>query len=139
MPKEGQMQRGSSKAAPRVDEALKHDTEGMIRGGHATHSEEWKGTEPSGEDQPTVGLRPDEPDLEGPSNREATAADIEARSELASYLGRAHYPLRRAEVLALLDERNAPDHVVAMASRLEADATVANLQDLWRRIGGATE
>jgi hypothetical protein len=42
-------------------------------------------------------------------------------------------------VLDLLNERNAPDHVVARASRLPDGETVENLQDLWRRIGGATE
>jgi hypothetical protein len=120
------MERGNSKVGPRLDEELKHETEGLIRGGHGTHAEEWKEAEPSGEDQPIVGLRPEE-------------SELEQRAELASYLGRAPYPLVRDEVLQILADRQAPEHVVALAARLTAGVVVENLQDLWRRIGGATE
>ena len=53
------MERGSDKHSPRMDDALHAETEGLVRGGHDTHAEEWKQAEPSGEDQPDVDLAPD--------------------------------------------------------------------------------
>jgi hypothetical protein len=132
------MERGSSKVGPRLDDELKHDTEGLVRSGHDPRAEEWRGSEPSGEDQPRVSLRPEEPEGKGPGDG-PSAAEVEQRSELASYIGRAPYPLKRDALLAILAGRNAPDRLVALVSRLPAGESVANLQDLWRRLGGTTE
>jgi hypothetical protein len=40
------MERGSNKHGPRLDDELKHETEGLVRSGHPTHAEEWKEPEP---------------------------------------------------------------------------------------------
>jgi hypothetical protein len=131
------MERGSDKVAPRLDDEMKHEVEGLIRSGHDTHVEEWKSSEPSGDDQPVVQLRPHESTLEGPASG-MSAAEVEARSELASYLGRAPYPLDRAAVLSILSERHAPDAVLAMAEQLPATGTFTNLQDMWERLTGSS-
>jgi hypothetical protein len=91
------MERGSDKVSPRLDDELKHDTEGLVRSGHSTHAEEWKGSEPAGEDQPSVSLIPEIPPG-GDSNGMSTA-DIEGRAELAGYIARADYPLARDQLL----------------------------------------
>ncbi|HEX3897959.1 MAG TPA: hypothetical protein VHW74_02220 [Mycobacteriales bacterium] len=132
------MERGSSKVAPRLDDELKHDTDGIVKGGHDPRVEEWKGSEPPGEDQPRVGLRPEESTAEGPEDG-MSAADVEQRSELASYIARADYPLERDAIVAILTGRNAPDRLVTMVAGLPDGETVDNLQDLWRRLGGTTE
>lgn len=82
------MQRQSNKVGPRLDEDLKHDSEAIVRGGHASRAEEWKGSEPAAEDQPAVRLRPElaeaKVSLDG-SGEGMSAAEIELRSELATY------------------------------------------------------
>ena len=42
------MERGSTKHGAQLDEALKHETDGMVSGGRSTHAEEWKSAEPAG-------------------------------------------------------------------------------------------
>jgi hypothetical protein len=47
------MQRGNHHG-PRQDDALKHDTEGMIRGNGPTRAEEWHDPEPPADDDPVL-------------------------------------------------------------------------------------
>jgi Protein of unknown function (DUF2795) len=131
------MERGSDKMSPRQDDALKHDTEGVIRGGGQTHAEEWKGSEPVGEDQPNVSLSPDAP-LGGGTNG-MSAADVEGRAELASYIGRADYPVLREQLLGLATDRNAPDRVIDEIRRLPGGRTFENIQDVWVTLGHDVE
>jgi hypothetical protein len=131
------MERSSDKVSPRIDDELKHDTEGLVRSGRSTRAEEWKGSEPSGEDQPEVSLIPDTPpggDVNGMST-----ADIEGRSELASYLARADYPMTREQLLELVTERNAPDRVISEIRSLPGGQEFENVQDLWVTLGHPVE
>jgi hypothetical protein len=48
----------STKHSAREDDELKHEVEGMIRAGRATHSEEWKDPEPGAEGEPDVDSSP---------------------------------------------------------------------------------
>jgi hypothetical protein len=132
------MERGSDKVSRRIDDELKRDTEGVVRSGHATHAEEWKGSEPSGEDQPDVDLSP-EGTLAGGVPEGLTAADVEGRSELASFIGRAHYPATREQLLALVTSRHAPDHVLDELRTLPDDRSFDTLQDAWTALGGGAE
>src|SRR4051812_43182154 len=127
------MERGSDKVSPRQDEQLKHDTEGLVRGGHATRAEEWKGSEPAGEDQPEVSRTP-HPQPGGDTNG-MTNADIEGRAELAKFLGRAPYPMVREQVLELVMDRQAPDRVVDEVRRLPSGRTFSNVQEIWTALG----
>src|SRR3954463_13693135 len=85
------VERGSDKHSPMVDEQLKHETEGLVRGGHGTHAEEWRDPEPSGEDQPDADLAPSGT-LHGGTPQGMDADDVEGRAELATFLGRDIYP-----------------------------------------------
>jgi hypothetical protein len=131
------MERGSDKVSPRQDDQLKHDTEGLVRGGHATHAEEWKGSEPSGEDQPRVSMTP-EASSRGEVNG-MSDADIEGRAELATHIGRADYPVGRDQLIELVMDRQAPDRIVAEVRRLPGDRAFGNLQDVWVALGHEVE
>ena len=132
------MERGSDKVSPREDDALKHDTEGLVRGGHATHAEEWKGSEPSGEDQPDVDLDP-EGALVGGAPDGMTAEDAERRSELAAHLGRAAFPAVREQLLEHVIDDHAPDSIIEQVRRLPAGREFANVGEVWTALGGHSE
>lgn len=132
------MDRGSDKVSPRVDDQLKHETEGLVRSGHSTHAEEWKDPEPVGEDQPDADLAPGGTLLGGTPDGMAPD-DVEGRSELASYLGKDRYPMVRAQVIDLVIDRNAPQRVIDLVRELPSDREFANVNDIWSALGGSVE
>jgi Protein of unknown function (DUF2795) len=132
------MERGSDKHGPRVDEELSHEVEGMVRGGHSTHAEEWKDPEPSGEDQPDVDAAPNGT-LEGGTPDGMSARDVEDRSQLAGYLGKEIYPATADQILERAAGNEAPDSVLAELRRLPKGRQYANLQEVWTDLGGGVE
>lgn len=132
------MDRGSDKHSPLVDEALKHETEGMVRAGRDTHAEEWKTAEPSGEDQPDADRAPDAT-LIGGTPDGMTPDDVEGRAEVASYLGKGIYPAVREQLIGAAMDRNAPDRVVSLIKRLPSGREFANINDVWTALGGGVE
>jgi len=130
--------RGSDKVSPRLDDELKHETEGLVRSGHSTHAEEWKDPEPPGEDQPAADRAADG-NLYGGTPAGMEPDDVEGRSELASYLGKDCYPMVRAQVIDLVMDRNAPDRVVDLVKRLPSDREFTNVNEIWSALGGRVE
>ena len=59
------MERGSDKHGPRVDEQLKHELDGMLRGDGPSHAEEWRDPEPPADDDPVL-HDPRSPEQAGP-------------------------------------------------------------------------
>ena len=118
------MDRGSDKHSPLVDDQLKHETEGLVRGGHSTHAEEWKDPEPSGEDQPDGLIGNDQ---------------LEDRAELASYLGKEIYPANRDVILDLVEERQAPERVIDLVRRLPSGREFQNVGEIWAAVGGQAD
>jgi hypothetical protein len=51
---EAVMERESAKFSPREDDQLKHELQGMLKGGGPTHAEEWADPEPPADDDPNV-------------------------------------------------------------------------------------
>jgi hypothetical protein len=127
------MERGSDKHSSRVDEEMAHEVSGMIRGGHDSRAEEWRSAEPAGEDQPGVTLGADTA-LTGGTPRGMTAADVEARSEFAQWLGRAAFPAVGQVLLEHVMDAGAPDHVVEEVRALPAGREFANAGDAWRAL-----
>jgi hypothetical protein len=121
-----------------MDDALEHETEGLVRSGHSTHAEEWKDPEPSGEDQPDADLDPDGT-LVGGTPTGMTPEDVEGRAELASYIGKDAYPLVRAQVIDLVVERHAPDRVIDLVKNLPSDRQFHNINQIWTAVGGHVE
>lgn len=132
------MERGSDKHSARQDDALAHEVEGMVRSGHSTHAEEWKDPEPSGEDQPSVSLDP-EGALVGGTPDGMTSADVDGRSELASYLGRHAFPSSAEQVRQTAAANEAPDRILDRLAGLPADRGYQNVQEVWTDLGGGAE
>lgn len=132
------MERGSDKHSPMRDDELKHETQGLTRGAHGTHAEEWKDPEPSGEDQPDSDLSP-EGTLHGGTPAGMTADDLEGRAEIATYLGKDAYPMVREQILDLVMDRQAPDRVVDLVRRLPSGREFHNVNEVWAAVGGGVE
>ncbi|MCU1587884.1 MAG: hypothetical protein JWN31_1377 [Frankiales bacterium] len=131
------MERGSDKHSARMDDALSAEVDGITRSGHDNRAE-WNTPEPSGEDQPDVDRVPNGT-MAGGVPDGMTEADVERRSELASYLGRV-WPATKDELIAIAHENNAPEAVLADLDQLPADWEFQNLQDAWTALsGGAVE
>ena len=127
------MERGSDKHSARMDDALEAEVSGLMRAGHDNRAD-WNSPEPSGEDQPDVDLVPNGT-LAGGVPDGMDEADVEKRSELASYLGRV-WPATSEQVLFVAVENDAPEDVLATLRRLPAGQSFANLQELWASISG---
>lgn len=132
------MERGSDKHGPMRDDELKHETEGMVRAGHATHAEEWKEPEPSGEDQPDGDTAP-QGTLHGGTPKGMSGDDVEGRAEIASYLGKDAYPMVREQIINLAIDRQAPDRVVDLVRRLPSGREFHNVNEVWAAVGGHVE
>src|SRR4051812_19541578 len=131
------MERGD-KHGFRVDDQMAHETEGLVRSGHSTHAEEWNDPEPSGEDQPDADRAPNGT-LTGGTPPGMTPEDVEGRAELASYIGKAPYPLVRAQIIDLVMERHAPQRVIDLVKNLPSDRQFVNANDVWAAAGGHVE
>ena len=132
------MERGSDKVSPREDEERKHEVEGLVRSGHSTHAEEWKDPEPAGEDQPDSDLAPSGT-LHGGTPPGMSPDDVEGRAELATYVGKAPYPLVREQVLDLVIDRKAPDRVISLVRNLPSGRQFHNVNEMWSALGGHVE
>lgn len=131
------MERGSDKHGPRLDEALEAETRAMMTAGRDTRAEEWNSPEPSGEDQPDVDRAPSST-LTGGLPDGLTPADVEQRSELATFLGKEVWPARREALLEKARDQSAPERVIDLVERLP-DGEFVNLQQAWSALAGGRE
>ena len=60
---------------------------------------------------------------------------MEARSELASYLGRL-WPATREELIRVATDNEAPDAVIGRLHSLPMGQQFANLQEVWSTLSG---
>jgi uncharacterized protein DUF2795 len=128
----------SNKHNPRLDEELEHEIQGMIKGGRATRSEEFREVEPVAEGEPDIGTDP-AGTLVGGVPVGMTEDAVVARAELARWLVRADFPADGpALVEAALDHR-APDAVVAELQQLPEGQTYERIGDVARALGYPTE
>ena len=127
------MERGSDKHSARMDDALGAEVSGLMRAGHDNRAD-WNSPEPSGEDQPDVDLVPDGT-LAGGVPDGMTEADVAARSELATYLGRL-WPATREELVRVATDNHAPDAVMERLHSMPMGQQFANLQEVWSQLSG---
>lgn len=132
------MERGSDKHGPLTDEALKHETEPLVRTGHESHVEEWREAEPAGEDEPEADLAPDTT-LVGGTAPGLTADDVEGRAELAGHLRGAEFPAVREQLIWLATENHAPDQIVERLKALPSGRAFENVAGVWVALGGGHE
>lgn len=131
------MERGSDTHSARMDDAMKHDVEGLMRTGHDSRAD-WNSPEPSGEDQPDVDMVPDGT-LAGGVPDGMTEQDVETRSEIAGYLGRSVWPAVGQRLLEVAEDNEAPDRILDLLRQLPAGREYANVQEAWAALQGGTE
>lgn len=131
------MTQQSGARSPREDDEMAHETAGLVQGGHSTRAEEWRDPEPSGEDQPLAAASLGAEDRRG-TPEGMTPQDVQARSDIARFLGTAAFPGSREELLATARENQAPQEVLHRIGSA-SDGTFENVQDLARAIGIGTE
>ena len=120
------MDRGSDKHSPRLDDEMKHELSGLLGSGHQTHVEEFLQAEPSGEDQPEVGLRPEEGE---------DGEDLRAR--LTVYLPYKHFPMVRELVLETAEANEAPDAVLERLRAIPGGQEYADAHAVYDAVVGA--
>ncbi|MDT0344633.1 DUF2795 domain-containing protein [Streptomyces litchfieldiae] len=125
-------QRGSDRLNVHRDDVMKHELQGMLRGDHPTRAEDWHDPEPSAEDDPALTRGP-VPPYGGAGTEEQEKEEF--RSELARHLRVGVYPAHRDELLDVLAEENAPDHLMEAVRRLPADRSFANVQEVVTVLG----
>ncbi len=132
------MERGSDKHSAWRDEALEAEVKGMLQAGRETRAEDWNTAEPSGEDQPEVDRAPGTT-LHGGLPEGLTDADLEARTELASYLGKEVWPADRATLQDKAAGLHAPDRIIDLVNQLPEGTSYANLAEVWSALSGTVE
>ncbi len=132
------MERGSDKHGARMDDALKHEVDGLVHAGRDTRAEPWKSAEPSGEDQPDVDRNPGG-DLQGGVPDGMSHDDVELRSEIAAALGKEVYPAVRARLIDKALEMNAPTRVVETLKQLPSGREFHNVQDVMTALRAGVE
>lgn len=128
----------STKHSPRVDEEMEHEIQGMLKGGHATHAQEWREVEPAAEGDPDVDADPGGT-LVGGVPVGMTEDAVVARAELARWLDRADFPATGPELVEAARDHRAPDAVAAELAQLPADETYERIGDVVRALGYPTE
>lgn len=127
------MERESDKHSPRVDDAMAHEVESLLKGAPV----ESRSQESRLQEDPDVGpgIRADVDDSLG-SGISLVAA--EHRAELARHLAVARFPARREELLAAAAESPSPEVTRALESLPEGE-TYQNVQAVWVALGGEAE
>ena len=128
----------STKHSPRVDEELEHEIQGMLKGEHATRSEEWREVEPIAEGDPDITADPTGT-LVGGVPVGMTEDAVVARAELARWLDRADFPATGPELVEAARDHRAPDAVVDELRRLPEGETYERIGDVVRALGYPTE
>jgi hypothetical protein len=115
---------------------MKHETEGLVRGGGPTHAERWKETEPVETDtgrDPTAGAgRP------GAAPPGMTPEDVEERSAVARVLAGVRYPATPGALAEHAAGQGAPDVTVAAIEQLP-ERSYAGLADVTDELGHGHE
>ncbi|MFG2466078.1 DUF2795 domain-containing protein [Streptomyces canus] len=132
------MERGSNPVSPCKDDEMKHELEGLLRSGQATHAEEGNDPEPPADDD--LRVDPSGPVPPPGEERDRARAETEAdslRRELARHLDRTAYPADRRTVLDVLAAHHAPDPVLEAARSLPDGGSYANVTEIVDALGDA--
>ncbi len=128
------MERETDKYSPRVDDAMSHDLESLLRGS----PEESRAREDRLQEDPEVGPgRPPAAEEKVGIGVSASAAD--QRAELARYLAGAAFPARRDELVYMAETDQAPPPLLDRLRSLPADEQYVNVQSVWQALGGEVE
>jgi hypothetical protein len=129
------MERGNSKHSPRLDEQMEHEVQGMMTAERPTRAQEWKETEPVGEDQADPGVRTETADRQPGTPDGMTPETVELRSQLAAALPRTLFPTDESGLLGHLVDDNAPDRLRQLVRQLPTGQTFANIGEVAEALG----
>ncbi|WP_433375322.1 DUF2795 domain-containing protein [Actinoplanes sp. CA-142083] len=115
------MERGSSKHAARVDDRMSDEVRGEVQGIPGGRAEEWRTTEPPGEDQPGTTEVLDD-------------AESERFSRFGRYVGLSALPGDRDALRRSAQDLQAPDDILDDLDRLPEGQTFQNLAEVWRAL-----
>lgn len=132
------IQRGSNQSGPRLDEERQREVGGLVSGGHESHAQEWKESEPAGEDQPEADRAPGT-DLSGQAPPGMSPQDVAVRSDLARHLGRDAFPAGKDTLIERLREHGATDRLVGAVATLPPGIEYQNVQEVVAALGLGTE
>jgi Protein of unknown function (DUF2795) len=122
------MERESTKHGPIQDDELKHETQSLQQSGpRRPHIEEWREVEPAG-DIPVA-------ERQAPGPDDAEAQDIALRSELARLMTSDEFPASRDELLARLEDKDAPATLVGRVAGLSADQRFGSAHEVMVALG----
>ncbi|WP_131741804.1 DUF2795 domain-containing protein [Actinomadura roseirufa] len=127
----------SDKHGARADDQIGRGTEGLVRGGHPTHADESRETEPYSADEPWDPAAPGGDPREG-SPPGMTARDVEGRSDLARLLTGVRYPARPADLVGHASDAGAPDTALSALESLP-DREYGNVADVAEELGYGRE
>jgi hypothetical protein len=121
------MQRVTSKHAPRRDDELAHEEQSLLHGSPDEGRTEPRRGEAPGDDEPSVGRRPDP----GDQGRGATTApESDRKAALAATFRPSLFPSCRAELVEEATARFADDATVAALDHLP-DRVYESVDDVW--------
>ncbi len=124
----------SDKHNPRVDEAMKHDVESLLKGAPV----ESRAQESRLQEDPDVGpgTRHDVPASSG-AGIPVTAADL--RADIARHLASVSFPATREDLVAAAEADAAPPEVVRLLGDLPPGQPYPTVQAVWTALGGEAE
>jgi len=129
------MERGNSKHSPRLDEEMEHEVRGMMTGERPTRAEEWRETEPAGEDQADPGRLGEPADRQPGTPEGMSPQEVQLRSELATQLPRGLFPSDQSGLLGHLVDANAPDRLRQLVRQLPGGRTYQNVGEVAEALG----
>ena len=123
----------TGKKGPRLDDQLKHETEGLVRGGGPTHAEGFTDPEPVETDtgRDPTSARGSRAQGTPPG---MTPRDVEDRTAFARVLAGVRYPVTPRELARYAAEEGAPDVAVAALERLP-DRSYERLAEVIEGLG----
>ena len=127
------MERETDKHSPRVDDAMAHDVESLLKGA----PEESRAQESRLQEDPSVG--PGRRFDAEPAGSGISAREADQSAELSRHLASADFPAHRDQLMAAAQDNEAPEDIVNALGLLPDDRTFDNLQAVWVALGGSVE
>lgn len=119
------------------DDALKKEAE-HLEPGREDHLQEWRQPEPVDvSDAESAQLATGGAPRGMPPGM--NVADVKGRSELARWLQPSVFPADADRLMRSAQETGAPDRILELVGQLPDDRRYANVQDMWRDLGGGSE
>ena len=125
----------STKHGALLDDQMAQETRGIVQGRAGGRAEEWKTSEPAGEDQPEATVVPDGAYGRGVPNGVGSAHG-EAFSRFGTYIGLSAFPGDRAALERSALALEAPDDVMQRLSTLPEGEVYQNVAQVWKATEG---